>query len=239
MTLENVNEQRDLLNYEPSHLYNVAKHKGVTLNPAGAYSEIKYESEYGVLTLDEKGRKKSGFKFESLERCQMESLRRSGSMVVRLGRDHGWKSLDVFHEDEPLNVSVGPFIGSTDESGNIQPLEEEIIPDVNVYQLISNELVMAGYPSRSGARPSAEVLRGIAMRYNDIVPEEFAAAVVKHCELPKISDGEDSNQGKRPFKSPEEKQAWYDTPAGIAWVKENPIPSIFNLPTPEYMHRRG
>lgn len=239
MELQETNNQRDLLNYEPSHLYNVAKHKGVTLNHVKDSRDLEENAEYGVWIVDDKGKKRSVLKYSSLERCQLESSKRPGSMVVRLGRNHQWKTADVLIISTPINTPIGSFLAKTDESGNIENLEREVNPDKNVYQLISNELVMAGYPSRSGARPPAEVLRGIAMRYNDIVPEEFAAAVVKHCELPKISDGEDSNQGKRPFKSPEEKQAWYDTPAGIAWVKENPIPSIFNLPTPEYMHRRG
>jgi hypothetical protein len=158
-------------------------------------------------------------------------------MVVRLGRNHKWKSMDVLYTSKDLNVPIGSFQAQTDESGNIETPENPEKVNQTVYQLISTELITMGY--YRGSRPPAEILRTLAMRYNDIVPEEFAAAVIKHCELPKISDGEDNNHKASSFKSLEEKEAWYDTPAGKAWVQEHPIPSIFNLPTPEYIHRRG
>ncbi len=236
---ERINEERELLNYEPTHLYNIARHKGVTLNVVKSTSVLVEDlAEYGVMLFDENGKKKKTVKFSSLERCQIESQKISGSMVVRLGRNHRLKSFDSIYL-EPINKPIGSFLAQTDESGNIDTSKNEVVPDVNVFKLISNALVIAGYPNHSGARPPAELLRSIAMRYNDIVPEDFAAAVVKHCELPKISEGEDKSQGKSPFKSPEEKEAWYDTPAGLAWVKEHPIPPIFNFPTPEFIHRRG
>lgn len=63
---------------------------------------------------------------------------------------------------------------------------------------------------------SIETPQETEMRYNDICPVKIPVR----------------------FRTADEKEAWYDTPAGRAWVKENPIPSIFQLPTPEYIHRR-
>lgn len=239
MSLQGINDERDLSNYELTHLSNVAKRKGITLNPVKSTSVLRDDAEYGVMVFDSNGKKKKTVKFSSLELCQAEVERHPGSMVVRLGRNFQGRAFNEVRRTREISHPIGSFLASVDESGNIETPENEVVPDVNVFQLISNELVMAGYPSRSGARPSAEVLRGIAMRYNDIVPEEFAAAVVKHCEIPKISEEGDAKRAKIPFKSLEEKRAWYDTPAGQAWTKEHPVPSIFNLPTPEYIHRRG
>lgn len=238
MSVEKTNEERELLNYEFSHLYNTVKHKSVTLNPVAEGTEINSDAEYGVMIMDANGRKKKGFKFATLARCRREAARRPNSMVVRLGRNHGWPSLDVLNTNQPLNIPMGKLVGMPDESGNIEVIEnEEVEPDSTAYQLISNELISRGF--YSGSRPPADLLHTIAMRYNDICPEDFAAAVVKHCEMPRISEEGDKRTASSPFKSLEEKEAWYDTPAGKAWVKEHPIPSIFKMPTPDYIHRRG
>lgn len=237
-SLEETNDERELLNFELTHLHNLAKHKGVTLNPVVNTSVLQEDlAEYGVMLFDENGNKRATLKFSSLERCQRESDQRPGSVVVRLGRNHRCVSMDVLYTSDPPNTLVGPFVASTDESGNIETLDEDVVPSQNSYQLISNELIVAGY--YQGSRPPAEFLRNLAMRYNDIVPEEFAAAVIKHCEVPKVSEVGENLKGKSTFKSFEEKSAWYSTPAGKQWTKEHPIPSIFTLPTPEYIHRRG
>lgn len=237
LNVEETNNERELLNFEPSHLYNMARHKGVTLNPVENTGDLNTEAEYGVWIFKEDGTRRTVLKFASLARAQAATSRFPGSMVVRLGRNHRWRNADVVHVQRKTNEPIGSFLAKTDESGNIEIPEHLESVNLSAYQLISNELTMMGY--YQGDRPSAEVLRNLAMRYNDIVPDDFAAAVIKHCEIPRIREEGDQNHKASSFKSLEEKEAWYDTPAGKAWVQEHPIPSIFNLPTPEYIHRRG
>lgn len=148
-------------------------------------------AEYGVMILDENGKKVRTVKFSSLERCQAEVARHSNSMVVRLGRNsqvtaQGGRvhnGLLLGFDETRINPPAEPtkFLAQVDESGNIETPGEALarqIPD---------------------------------MRYNDICPHRTNA----------------------------EKETWYDTPAGKAWVKKHPIPTIFEQPTPEYIHRRG
>lgn len=247
--LQDINEQRELMNYEYSHLYNLVRHGSKshlfsrrTLIQRRANSDD--QAEYGIF-VEIRGRKRL-WRLASLERCLEERARHPESQIVRLGRDSRSKAFDVVNVARSYEQPDPRFIALTDESGNIEsPVAEEVQADVNVYQLISNELTSLRYVPDSldvenpkGCRPPAVVLRNLHMRYNDIVPEDFAAAVVMHCELPRVGEGK-SRSGKNPFKSTEEKEAWFNTPAGQVWVKENPVPSIFALPIPDYLHRRG
>lgn len=235
--LQEINEQRELLNYEYSHLYNMVLYKGIKLNSVVHDHETTECAEYGILT--DTGRIR---KFSSLERCELE-VRIYGGQVLRLGRNHLHRIGDVLITSEPMNEPMGSFSADMDESGNLDRKPKALIVDRQIAQLISNELTELGYEPNSGAHPTAQILLDLHMRYNDIVPEDFAAAVVKHCNMSPsyaYSDGNIKHRGTiSSFKSFEEKKAWYDTPAGQAWTKEHPIPLIFKFPTPEYIHRRG
>lgn len=249
--LNEINRQRELLNYEYSHLYNLVKHgSSAHLFPRRKLIQRRTnrddQAEYGIFVVVN-GKKKL-WKLASLERCQEEKSRHPDSQIVRLGRDSRSKQFDLVNVATPPDQPDPRFLAHADESGNIKTPETEIEADVDVFQLISNELTRLGYVPTTEmfdgvecpvpARPPASVLRDIHMCYDDIVPEDFAAAVVRHCEVPNSSRG-GSDRGKSPWKTPEEKAAWFDTPAGQVWVKENPVPSIFGLPTPDYLHRRG
>lgn len=238
--LQEINEQRELLNYEYSHLYNMVLYKGVTLNSVVNDRETTEGPEYGVMTYTDTGRRIR--KFSSLDRCQLETSLHGGQ-VLRLGRNHPHRTADVLFTSEPLNEPMGSIYADMDESGNLDRKPKALTVDRQIAQLISNELTILGYEPNSGAHPTAQILLALHMRYNDIVPEDFAAAVVKHCNMPPsyaYSEGTSKPKGTiSPIKSSEEKKAWYDSTAGQAWTKEHPIPSIFNLPTPEYIHRRG
>lgn len=236
--LQDINEQRELLNYEYSHLYNMVLYKGVKLNSVVSDRETTEGPEYGVITRTETGKRIR--KFSSLERCELE-VQLHGGQIVRLGRNHPYRTADILYTSEPLNEPMGSIYADMDESGNLERKPNPVQVDRQIAHVISRELIELGYPK--GSHPTSIVLRDLHMRYNDIVPGDFAAAVVKHCNMPPsyaYSEGKiKSEAAARSFKSPEEKNKWYDTPAGKAWVKEHPVPSIFNLPTPEYIHRRG
>lgn len=240
--LDKINDERELMNYEYTHLYNIARHssKG-TLMPRRKLIQRNEgstdQAEYGLVVPSDKGPRT--WKFLTLERCQQEQAKYPGSRVVRLGRDSKSSPFDVLVIDNAGQLPDPRFLAHADESGNIETPESNPEVSQSLAQLVSNDLNELGFIKGSGCRPSATILREISMRYNDIVPEEFAAAVLKHCELPRPDGGSDSYAGKSPWRTPEAKQAWYDTPAGQAWVKENPVPHIFALPTPEILkHRR-
>jgi hypothetical protein len=238
MSLKSINNERDLLNYEYSHLYNMVLYKGVTLNPVKTQRDLSTGEDYGLMIHDETGKKKQTLRFSSLERCQEEAAKRINAQVVRLGRNHAWKTGDVLTVSDPIDDPIGSFLALTDESGNIERLQNALEVNRKILQLISNELEILGY--LPGSHPPAEILRDLAMRYNDICPDDFAVAVVKHCKEPSSYHSSTQESVKSvPSKSLEEKEAWYETPAGKQWLKEHSIPSIFKLPKPEYIHRRG
>ena len=235
--IEKINEERELLNYEYYHLYNLARHFPVAKHleaRSTLISDTKNQEEYGIITIS--GGIKRTWRFPSLERCQREAEIRPGSIIVR-GRD--FSSKRNWTEKAPdERKSTKSYLAVIDESGNIEAPETDVEVDNTTAQLISNELAKLGFIKGSGCRPPARILCDLAMRYNDIVPEDFAAAVIRHCELPR-SESDEIIPSKSPWKSPEDKEAWLDTPAGQAWVKENPTPSIFALPTPDILkHRR-
>lgn len=233
MRLNQVNKVRELLNYDYTHLYNTVKHPSIArqghLHPRR--KQIKEEkigadlAEYGVMV---EGKM---WKFSSFEKCVEEAAKRGGT-VLRLGRNSG-KAFDVMNVAAAYDAPEKKFLARTDESGNIEPPEaEEIIVDSSVNQRISEELLIYC----KGTRPPADVLLAIHQRHPDISFYSFAVAVLSHCELsPPSESGRLGHHKTGSFRSYEEKELWYSTPAGKAWVKENPVPAIMQHTMEEFI----
>lgn len=232
LSLKEINRQRNLINYEYYHLYNIVKYGAkYSLPPlAKQLKDVKAgadPAEYGVQVRTADGKRKL-WKFTSCERCTQEAAPMSGT-VLRLGRSPA-ASFDTL-------PGIGAFAGdaytkpnmTVDESGTVEfSTIVERSCDPHLYQTISSDLERLGYPKAiqcKGTRPLAGHLLDLHQRHHGVSIEDFAAAVVKHFELPGIPQ----NPRQRPvssYRSDAEKDEWYSTPAGQEWLKDNSIPPI-------------
>lgn len=232
LSLKEINRQRELFNYEYYHLYNIVKYGAkYSLRPLERQlKDVKAgadPAEYGVQARTADGKRKL-WKFASCDRCIAEAVPMKGT-VLRLGRNPA-ASLDTLS-------GVAPFAGdaytkpsiTVDESGAVEfAAIDEPAWDPHLYHSISSDLEDLGFPRAiqcKGTRPPARDLLELHRRHQDVSIEDFAAAVLKHCEPSQIYRPPRQHPTP-PYRSEDEKEAWYSTPAAQEWLKTNSIPPI-------------
>lgn len=187
MKLKQINEARQLMNFDYMHMYWLATRgssQGTLLPLSEPIREISTDAEYGVQFED------NLWRFSSLERCQEEAAKLMGAKVLRLGRGSrarrwGQTNTETNQEIDRLRerfIAMDARKHSTlitlDESGAFEiPAGKTMREDNDV----SEALQSAGFQRNSGCRPSPEVLLSIFQDQTlDLV--HFAESVVKFCD---------------------------------------------------------
>lgn len=234
LSKKEINRQRELMNYDYFHLYNVAKYgTGHHLGPIEkVIKEVRAgadPAEYGVLLENNQG-KKILQRFSTFDRAEAAANQHNGR-IVRLGRNLK-TPYDSYDFSESQNYRPPQF--SIDESGAIEFVEQLIEGDEDFNIVISLELTGLEAIQYKGTRPDAKALLELHKRHPEISFEDFAAAVIRHCEIPPYKEGGGENHKSSPWKSDDEKDEWYLTPAGQKWLKDNDVPPIMSHTKKEY-----
>lgn len=226
MDKKEINRQRELSNYEDTHLYNVAKY-GVKDNLPPIERPIKEvkagtdNAEYGVIFINSKGIKVTQ-RFSTLEKAH-DAAEQHGGRVVRLGgKPRSPFDKYKYGSDATTEPSIKARI---DESGTVEFMEQPLEGDKDYNAIISLALTEMGAIQYKGTRPSAEQLLELHRRHPDMSFVDFAAAVAKHCDIP-VKKERKEYKTIIPRRTYEEKEAWYSTPAGQQWLKKYSVPAI-------------